>query len=71
LVSPDKAFEGSGAVPIGRIAYCLLLPRGFEHTLVDPIHTILYLAFALTTAAWLATKAIDIEVDRQRMSLES
>lgn len=46
--------------PVGGIAYYLSAPNSFSQVIHDPLHSIIYLAFMLTTTAWFSRMWINL-----------
>jgi len=56
----DVEMGGGHSVPVGGLVYYISPPRGIMEALVDPIHTIIYTIFILTTCAIFSKTWIDV-----------
>jgi len=62
-LSPDETFGDANSVPVSGLAYFLQAPRSLRQTLVDPVHTIIYLAITVTTAGFIARAYVEASTE--------
>jgi protein transport protein SEC61 subunit alpha len=61
-VSSDSfGVDGDSFVPVGGLAYYMVPPRSFQHTLADPLHTVVFLIISLLSAGYAAGIVLEIQ----------
>ena len=58
--SPQQGMDSDYAVPVSGLVYYLQAPTSIRQTLADPMHTLIYLIFSLSTAGIIAYYYINI-----------